>query len=43
MKRSRFTEEQIIAMIKEQEAGMPTGGHLRRRLHRARQDPEGHR
>lgn len=24
MKRSRFTEEQIIAMIKEQEAGMPT-------------------
>jgi len=24
MKRSRFSEEQIIAMIKEQEAGMPT-------------------
>lgn len=24
MKRSRFTEEQIIAMIKEQEAGSPT-------------------
>ena len=24
MKRSRFTEEQIIAMVKEQEAGMPT-------------------
>ncbi|WP_417583072.1 transposase [Pelagibacterium sp.] len=24
MKRSRFTEEQIIAMIKEQEAGMAT-------------------
>ncbi len=24
MKRSRFTEEQIIAMLKEQEAGMPT-------------------
>jgi len=24
MKRSRFTDEQIIAMIKEQEAGMPT-------------------
>ena len=24
MKRSRFTEEQIIGMIKEQEAGMPT-------------------
>ena len=24
MRRSRFTEEQIIAMIKEQEAGMPT-------------------
>ena len=24
MKRSRFTEEQIISMIKEQEAGMPT-------------------
>jgi len=24
MKRSRFTEEQIIGMIKEQEAGLPT-------------------
>ena len=24
MKRSRFTEEQIIGMLKEQEAGMPT-------------------
>jgi len=24
MKRSRFSEEQIIGMIKEQEAGMPT-------------------
>jgi putative transposase len=24
MKRSRFTEEQIISMIKEQEAGSPT-------------------
>lgn len=24
MKRSRFTEEQIIGMIKEQETGMPT-------------------
>ncbi len=24
MKRSRFSEEQIIAMLKEQEAGMPT-------------------
>lgn len=24
MKRSRFTEEQIIGMIKEQESGMPT-------------------
>lgn len=24
MKRSRFGEEQIIAMIKEQEAGLPT-------------------
>jgi putative transposase len=24
MRRSRFTEEQIIGMIKEQEAGMPT-------------------
>jgi putative transposase len=24
MKRSRFNEEQIIGMIKEQEAGMPT-------------------
>ena len=24
MKRSRFTEEQIIGMIKEKEAGMPT-------------------
>jgi putative transposase len=25
MKRSRFTEEQIIAELREQEAGMPTG------------------
>ena len=24
MKRSRFSEEQIIAVLKEQEAGMPT-------------------
>ncbi|MBZ0217878.1 MAG: transposase, partial [Fimbriimonadaceae bacterium] len=24
MKRSRFSEEQIIGMIKEQEAGLPT-------------------
>ncbi|MGB3554374.1 MAG: transposase, partial [Jannaschia sp.] len=24
MKRSRFSEEQIIAMLKEQEAGVPT-------------------
>ena len=24
MKRSRFTEEQIIAMLKQQKAGMPT-------------------
>ena len=24
MKRSRFSEAQIIAMLKEQEAGMPT-------------------
>ena len=24
MRRSRFSEEQIIAMLKEQEAGMPT-------------------
>ena len=30
MKRSRFTEEQIIGMIKEQEAGMPTADVCRK-------------
>lgn len=30
MKRSRFTEEQIIAMIKEQEAGSPTADVCRK-------------
>ena len=30
MKRSRFTEEQIIAMLKEQEAGMPTADVCRK-------------
>ncbi len=30
MKRSRFTEEQIIAMPKEQEAGMPTADVCRK-------------
>jgi putative transposase len=29
MKRSRFSEEQIIAILKEQEAGMPTAGVVR--------------
>ena len=33
MKRSRFSEEQIIAMLKEQEAGMPTADVCRK--HRA--------
>ncbi len=28
MKRSRFSEEQIIAMLKVQEAGMPTADAL---------------
>lgn len=31
MKRSRFTEEQIIGMIKEQEAGLPTAEVCRKR------------
>jgi putative transposase len=30
MKRSRFTEEQIIAILREQEAGTPTGDVCRR-------------
>ena len=30
MKRSRFTEEQIIAILKEQEAGVPTADVCRR-------------
>ncbi len=30
MKRSRFSEEQIIAILKEQEAGLPTGDVCRR-------------
>ena len=30
MKRSRFGEEQIIAVLKEQEAGMPTAEVCRR-------------
>ena len=30
MKRTRFTEEQIIAVLKEQEAGMPTADVCRR-------------
>lgn len=30
MKRSRFSEEQIIAVLKEQEAGMPTAELCRR-------------
>ena len=30
MKRSRFSDEQIIAILKEQEAGMPTAGVFRR-------------
>ena len=30
MKRSRFSEEQIIAILKEQETGMPTAKVCRR-------------
>lgn len=30
MKRSRFTEEQIIGMLKEQEAGIPTADVCRK-------------
>lgn len=30
MKRSRFNEEQIIAVLKEQETGMPTAEMCRR-------------
>jgi putative transposase len=32
MQKSRFTEAQIIGMIKEQEAGMPTAEVCRRRV-----------
>lgn len=32
MKRSRFTEEQIIAILKEQEAGVPTVEVCRRHV-----------
>lgn len=32
MKRSRFSEEQIIAILKEQEAGVPTGDVCRRHV-----------
>ena len=37
MRNSHFTEEQIIGMIKEQEAGMPMAEVDRTGLHRARQ------
>lgn len=30
MRRSRFTEEQVIAILRDQEAGMPTAGVCRR-------------
>ena len=37
MRNSHFTEEQIIGMIKEQEAGMPMAKVYRTGLHRSRQ------